>query len=195
LSYGDLGPRLDSNQRCAVFRTAASADLGYEGTYPWQASNLHRAAFGAAASASWATGACDASGGQRSRNLRDVGAALCQLSYAGPGRIGKIRTPSPVYQTGALNHCATIRRVGPQRFELRSACYKQAALPLSYGPYEIGGPERIRTSTAMWRFYRALGTLIPSRPIGAAPGSRTLTACLEGRHACPLRHSSGWSRQ
>jgi hypothetical protein len=31
---------------------------------------------------------------------------------------------------------------------------------------EIGGPERIRTSTAMRRFYRALGSLMPSRPIG-----------------------------
>jgi hypothetical protein len=58
--------------------------------------------FETAASANWATGARGASGGQRSRNLRDVDAALCRLSYAG--------------------------LVGPQRFELWSACYKQAAL-------------------------------------------------------------------
>ena len=131
-----------------------------------------------------------ASGGQRSRNLRDVNAALCRLSYAGLVGSGGFELPSPVYQTGALNRCATIRRVGPQRFELWSACYKQAALTVELRADEIGGPERIRTSTATRRFYRALGSLMPSRPVGAATGTRTLTACLEGRYACPLRHSS-----
>jgi hypothetical protein len=38
--------------------------------------------------------------------------------------------------------------------------------PLSYGPCNIGGPERICTSTARRRFYRALGSLMPSRPEG-----------------------------
>jgi hypothetical protein len=95
-------PRLDSNQHSTVFKAAASAD--------------------------WATGARGASGGQRSRSLRDVDAALCRLSYAGLVGSGGFEPPSPVYQTGARNPCATIRRVGPQRFELWSACYKQAAL-------------------------------------------------------------------
>jgi hypothetical protein len=89
--------------------------LGYEGWYPWQDSNLHQTVFETAASASWATGmyvgatgiepvseaykvsaltivlrADGASGGQRSRNLRDVDAALCRLSYAGiAGRAGE----------------------------------------------------------------------------------------------------------
>ena len=102
--------------------------MGYEGAYPWQGSNLHSTVFETAASANWATGARGASGGQRSRNLRDVNAALCRLSYAGLVGSGGFEPPSPVYQTDALSHCATIRKVGPQRFELWSACYKQAAL-------------------------------------------------------------------
>jgi hypothetical protein len=69
-----------------------------------------------------------ASGGGRSRNLRDVNTALCHLSYAGLVGSGGIEPLPLAYQTGALSHCATIRRFGPQRFELRSACYKQAAL-------------------------------------------------------------------
>src|SRR5437773_1554173 len=92
------------------------------------AQGLRAPVFETAASANWATGARGASGGQRSRNLRDVDAALCRLSYAGLVGSGGFEPPSPVYQTGARNPCATIRRVGPQRFELWSACYKQAAL-------------------------------------------------------------------
>ena len=146
--------------------------MGYEGWYPWQDSNLHRVEtqnFASLRGANWATGThvgatgiepvseaykvsaltivlradtdCrlpGASGGQRSRSLRDVSAALCRLSYAGilVERV-RIELTSPAYQTGIL----TVVR------------------PLD------GGPERIRTSTAMRRFYRARGSLMPSRPM------------------------------
>ena len=140
--------------------------MGYEGAYPWQGSNLHSTVFETAASANWATGAHGASGGQRSRNLRDVNAALCRLSYAGLVGSGGIEPPSPVYQTGALSHCATIRKSARRDSNSGRLVISKLLSPLSYGPYNIGGPERIRTSTATRRFYRALGSLMPSRPVG-----------------------------
>ncbi len=193
--------------------------MGYEGVYPWQGSNLHSTVFETAASANWATGARGASGGQRSRNLRDVDAALCQLSYAGLVGSGGFEPPSPVYQTGALSHCATIRGwPGGNRTRnrvyirhLRSHCAtghskrgdKETRRSEPLSPCLLvflsrcGGPERIRTSTAMRRFYRALGSLMPSRPVEWCCSRESNPDHLFGRQVrSPLRHSSmGWSRQ
>ena len=171
--------------------------MGYEGAYPWQGSNLHSTVFETAASANWATGARGASGGQRSRNLRDVDAALCQLSYAGLVGSGGFEPPSPVYQTGARNPCATIRKSARRESNSGRLVISRLLSPLSYGPYNIGGPERIRTSTAMRRFYRALGSLMPSRPVGWCCSRESNPDRLLGRQVrSPLRYSSmEWSRQ
>lgn len=81
-----------------------------------------------------------ASGEQRSRNLRGVGAALCQLSYTGLGLVGR------------------------HGFEPWSRVYQTRALPIELSSGKHGGLERICTSTAARRFYRALGSLMPSQP-------------------------------
>ncbi len=160
--------------------------------------------FKAAASADWATGARGASGGQRSRNLRDVNAALCQLSYAGLVGSGGFEPPSPVYQTGARNPCATIRgwpggnrtrnrvyirhlrshcATGHRRRETRdnrwlySPCLMSACLHL-VGRRGFAPPQQCGAFTERWARSCPAGPLV-----GAAPGNRTLTACLEGRYA------------
>jgi hypothetical protein len=172
-----------------VFNTAASA-IWLREHIPLTGLELHDAAFEAAASTSWATGARGASGGQRSRNLRDVGAALCQLSYAGVVGSGGVEPPSSVYQTAALNRCATIRSVGPQRFELRSACYKQAALTVELRAVRNWWAGRDLHPHSKAALLQSVGLTHAQPARGAATGNRTLTACLEGRYACPLRHSS-----